>query len=470
MNPKTFIAILQGDPSRISLGILKRYDTKAEMLSDVKPTYVLSGITYDIEFGNIVSVINDGVNDNGLYIRTEDDWEFIGTGTIEGVGTRSIFTEIISFLQGITAGTFVSGISGATITNDGSAEFKDAVLRELSFLLKGANFGDFHAGMSGGQIDEYGASELDSLKLRKFLEVPELRYNRLSINIGDKWNPPGGGIIESVDTIDKIITLKLEDGEIGAVAVDDICMGIFHSTVTDENATVDADDSRGNRTFAGFYTCFFRVMEILGTGDNSRFIYELRAACLNYPVQHHPSAAMHFVAKGNFSDAARQTSKYETRTYERYLKGVNTWDEGLANIAAQFGDLSNLTVHNLDMTGYSIFLNNIYMSGTIQQFADMATVMEIDTGGDAFLSFGETLTITCKVKQAYSDITDTVTAWTVTRETDDAIEDAAWNVDHLSFAGVLTLGFSDLGAGVVSTLFSFTATGTKETAHGELLI
>lgn len=233
----------------------------------------------------------------------------------------------------------------------------------------GAQFGDFAGGMTGigGLIDNKGNAELDSLKLRRFLEVPELNYNRVEISVGDDWSAPGGGVIESVDTDQRLVSLRLEDGEIGAVKAGDICMGIFHSIKTSENATADADDSRGNRTFAGFATAYFRITEVIGD-HNEQFKYELRPRSATFTEQINPMAAMTFVAYGSFTDASRRTSRYSTRTYQRYLRGVSDWEFTADNIAAQFGDLSNLSVFGLSMSGYSAYLNNIYMSGVIQQF------------------------------------------------------------------------------------------------------
>ena len=72
---------------------------------------------------------------------------------------------------------------------------------------------------------------------------------------------------------------------------------------------------------------------------------------------------MNFVAFGNTTDTKRQSSRYETRTYQRFLVGMNAWKIGVENIAAQFGDLSNLAAHDLNMTGYSAYLKNIYLQG-----------------------------------------------------------------------------------------------------------
>lgn len=229
---------------------------------------------------------------------------------------------------------------------------------------------EFVGGMTGlgGRIDEHGDAEMQSLKLRGFLEVPELRYNRVEISMGDTWYAPSAGIIESVDTTAQTITLKLEEGEIGSPRVGDICMGIFHNLNTSENATADYDDGRGNRRFAGFATCYFRITEELDTATYKTFKYQLRPVSGAYPTQYHPAASMTFVGYGSFSNEDRQTSRYETRTYQRYLTGVSDWEFTASNIAAQYGDLSNLSIFGIKMRGYSAYLNNIYMSGVIQQF------------------------------------------------------------------------------------------------------
>lgn len=250
-----------------------------------------------------------------------------------------------------------------------SKQFPDTFKGKMTFD-DGALFGNFASGMTGlgGMIDKKGNAEMQSLKLRGFLEVPELRYNRVEISMGDTWYAPSAGIIESVDTTAQTITLKLEEGEIGSPRVGDICMGIFHNLNTSENATADYDDGRGNRRFAGFATCYFRITEELDTTTYKTFKYQLRPVSGAYPTQYHPAASMTFVGYGSFSNEDRQTSRYETRTYQRYLTGVSDWEFTASNIAAQYGDLSNLSVFGIEMRGYSAYLNNIYMSGVIQQF------------------------------------------------------------------------------------------------------
>ena len=329
---------------------------------------------------------------------------------------------------------------------------------------------------------------MEALTLRRFLEVPELRFNRAEIVLGDKWRSPGAGIIESVeiDYDDEghplrtgTVTLKLQDGEIGAVAEDDICMGYFHNFDTpEENAQEDVDDSRGNRMFAGFCTIYFRITEILDTGTNRRFRYVLRGLSDRWKYSFHPCEALHFVGYGNFTNKDRQTSAYETRTYRRFLVGVNDWEFTKSMIGMQDGDLSNLSVFDLNMTGYSAYLNNIYMSGTIEQLAIDAPVrIEIDTQGDNFLAYGESMDITCKVFKGWEDITDTVKQWTITRDSGDTADDDAWNIKHKDFNGSITIHntkeLSDLGNNsltAVSTLFTITATNEEASAEAIVTI
>lgn len=235
------------------------------------------------------------------------------------------------------------------------------------FLRKGAVFGDFASGLTGfgGLIDGAGNAELQNITVRESLTVPSLNYNRVDISVGDDWSAPGGGIVAEADPTEQLVTLKLEEGEIGAVKAGDICMGIFHSPVASENASEDKDDGRGNRTFAGFATSYFRITEVLGD-RNERFRYELRPVSERYPRRISPMNAMKFVAYGSFTDAARRTSRYSTRTYQRYLRNVSDWEFTGENIAAQFGDLSNLALFGLQMSGYSAYLDNIYLQGLMR--------------------------------------------------------------------------------------------------------
>ena len=201
---------------------------------------------------------------------------------------------------------------------------------------------DYVQNLLGWLITPEGHIDAKALRLRDFLEVPELRYNRVSIVSGEEWNAPGGGIIESVDVANKTVHLKLEPGEVSQVEVDDICKGVFNNDT-------------------GFQTAYFRITEKI---DNASFKYVLRSG-----YTFNPCKAMHFVAYGNFTNAERQKSCYSTQNYIRFLKGVNNWEITKEMIAMQLGDLSNLKLFGIDMSGHSAYLNRVYMTGTIRQIS-----------------------------------------------------------------------------------------------------
>ena len=284
---------------------------------------------------------------------------------------------------------------------------------------------------SGGFFDESGNGEVESLIIRRFLEVPELRFNRVEVKLGDKWNAAGAGIFERVEP-DKdeegnnLSTgtgwLKLEEGEVGAIAVGDICMGIFHSLNSADNATEDTDDSRGNFQFSGFYTCYFTITEVTGK-DNKQFRYQLRPVSDRWKLTFHPSEAMTFVCYGSFVREDRQTSVYTTRTYTRLLKNQNTWEISAANIAMQYGNMENMSAHGIDMTGYSMYLNNIYMTGTLKQIKPDGTPVNVANDRGNYVS-GD-------VYAYYDRVSHNGSLWLCVNESGTTTEPAKGNSDWL---------------------------------------
>nr|DAI91647.1 MAG TPA: tail protein [Bacteriophage sp.] len=216
------------------------------------------------------------------------------------------------------------------------------LIAEYATFSKEISSKDYVQNLLGWLITPEGHIDAKSLRLRDFLEVPELRYNRVSIVSGEEWNAPGGGIIESVDVANKTVHLKLEPGEVSQVEIDDICKGVFNNDT-------------------GFQTAYFRITEKI---DNASFKYVLRSG-----YTFNPCKAMHFVAYGNFTNAERQKSCYSTQNYIRFLKGVNNWEITKDMIAMQLGDLSNLKLFGIDMSGHSAYLNRVYMTGTIRQIS-----------------------------------------------------------------------------------------------------
>ena len=70
-------------------------------------------------------------------------------------------------------------------------------------FLAGAIFGasGFAEGLTGfgAKSRQHGTWVYGKPHVTQVLEVPELRFNRAEIVLGDKWRSPGAGIIESVE-------------------------------------------------------------------------------------------------------------------------------------------------------------------------------------------------------------------------------------------------------------------------------
>jgi hypothetical protein len=257
-----------------------------------------------------------------------------------------------------------------------NSKTKEDTAQELITFLKGTKFGTFVSGLTGtgGYIDGNGNAELQSLILRAFLEVPELRYNRVTVQAGNRWRAAGGGVVESVNKLTDTtgeVTLHLVDGDYGKIAVGDICMGIYHDGMTTaNNFGEDYDDRQGNFKFKGFFTAYFTVTEITETGSNSKFKYSLRDTNGNWKFAFHPCEAMQFVCYGNFTNTSRQACVYETLTYSRLLRNVNTWEFSRANIGLQYGDLTGLSHNGNNLTGYGLYAkDNIYFEGEVIQLS-----------------------------------------------------------------------------------------------------
>lgn len=344
----------------------------------------------------------------------------------------------------------------------------------------GAQFSEsFAEGLTGfGARINDGHGEMDSLALRHFLEVPEIRKNKITVTGGVIWNAPGSGIVEHVtpspDTPNTgSFRLKLEDGEIGEFAVGDIVMGVWHYfedglkssnlTEAEVNAIRGAGTSDGEFVTAGFCTVWLTVTSV--SGDSNEIVsYQLRTDHITKSgaVPPHPHEAMHLVAYGSMTDKTRQRSIYMTRGYLRLIQGVNQYQFQPDNVAAQFGDLDALNIGGVQMSGYSIFLRNIYMTGHIHQiFAPMLDIrMDLSA---LVVSTSQTAVLTPVPTIDGKPDTQgqlTVTGWKVTRDSGDATADAAWNAlaEHSAYDGSpLTILHSDLN-GKTSARFTVSAT------------
>lgn len=442
------------------------------------PTYIVGEKAAYSRLGQLEDKVNS-ITVNGIQIGSENSNG--GGAYIIGMNDTTPETDSNVYSARRTRNSFLSKVRADTAI--GLINFaKGLVSKETASLHEGAQFGEsFADGQAGfgGKIDGRGVGYLESLTLRSFLEAPEYRFNRISIRVGNDWRAAGGGIIENVEIEHDeegnelqrgTVYLHLEKGEIGKIAVDDICQGIWHDHITlSNNSTDDYDDGIGNFRFGGFFTAYFRIVEVMSVngGINNAFRYVLRSD-KHWKALHHPASMMHFVAYGNFSDKTRQSSRYSTLTYERYLKDVNDWEFTENMIAAQFGDLSNLSIFGLNMKGYSAYLNNIYMSGTIQQFINLGRKMHIDQSLGGYMAPGEVETVTVSVLDGYmQDHTEEYT-FMVERNTGDTSADDVWNAmpEHINCGSTFEISFEDLhinpNHGGISTLFYVTADNGKE--------
>lgn len=473
------------------------YSTVSELVTFLKDLTMKAGTIFINLFAKTIDVVSGGAinlaanssinfDTNGhINLGTDSSITFKGQGTVTGLADND--TDKRSEDKIVTP-AYVDNKALSRVhadTASGHIGFLDGLSSdELSVMKKGVQFGEIFAeGLTGfgGKIDGDGAAQLDSLTLRSYLEVPELRFNRVSIQVGNRWRAPGGGIIDHVvidcdengnELYSGTAYLHLEEGEIGKVYEDDICQGIWHDGINpSENETDDFDDSKGNFKFSGFYTAYFRIDKVLSVngGTNNAFHYSLRNDG-KWKLFKHPASMMHFVCYGNFSNVDRQQSRYSTLTYERYLTEVNTWEFSESNIAAQFGDLSNLSVFGLKMDGYSAYLKNIYMSGTIKQFEAIGRKMVIDQSLNGYMAPDETETVTVQIVDGYMQDHTNEYNFKVERDTGDAASDAVWNAkpEHLNCGSVFNISFDDLHInaehGGISTMFYVTATNGKDNA------
>ena len=421
------------------------------------PTYEIT-LREEKEVGTIqkiqnqISSIADG---NGINVTN-------GSSTanqIKDLALAEARTRFLSKLSDDYASGLITFLKG--LVSNGAITAKDKII--LGEYVESALWDG-----KGGCLDKDGNAWLRNLTLAESLTVPKLSYNMVEICPGIKWQSAGGGTIKEVEvekladgsqTINGTITLDLKEGEIGQIAVGDLCMAVFHSiAMPDINAKEDSDSGTGTMTRAGFYTCYFRITDILETQYNSKARYVLRNDDI-WPYRHHPSAQMIFVAFGNPEREERQQSCYQTTTYTRYLSNVTTWVFEAYNIAMQLGDLSNLSVFGYNLQGYSAFLNNAYITGHIEQIRDLRTYIHISGLEDSHIEVGGSRVVSMWLERDNHNYHDA--EWTITRESGLPDADAEWNEAHKDVSSPLTLTSEDMGEGAYLQAVMFTFTGKK---------
>lgn len=350
------VRTLQGNVNTLDTSV-GELDTLVERINHLATLKDVT-ITYITE-GDLLQYASDGTWHN-----IQPSALGIGGGEGGGVVDTSVVKALIkSEGSKLFISKLYDDVSSGIITFNGGLRSN-----KMTYLNQGVQMGTFITGMIGGtgaQIDKDGRGEMTSLILREFLEVPELRFNKIDVVSGELWNSIAFGTVEDVDLVNQIVTLKLEEGEYSGIHVNDICRGIFHNFDGVNNTETGTDDC-GFDKVQGFSTAYFTPIEVLDA-RGKQFRYSLKQG-----TTQHPCKSMKFAVYGNFTDETRRSSAYATRTYKRYLKGVNTWALNYTNIASQFGNLNGLTIpgapNNGQLQGDGAYLTNVYMTGSIIEF------------------------------------------------------------------------------------------------------
>lgn len=239
----------------------------------------------------------------------------------------------------------------------------DKIIAKDQTLSGKISSADFLSGLLGygWRIDNAGRAEMRSLTLWEWLDVPELRYNRVQV-IGSEWWVTEGGIISDVQSSGSqcVVTLKLEEGDPNPFRPADILKGIYH-------------------TGTGFQTVMLRVDAVSDDGAMT--------VTPRYP-QLLPQKFMDVARIGNFTDKERQRSILISSKEGRILilGDVDGWDVQPRMVKMIFGDTSGFIHPEFgDMSGYNAFLENILMTGRIyQKSADGQTLKPVPVNKGAW--------------------------------------------------------------------------------------
>lgn len=347
----------------------------------------------------------------------------------------------------------------------------DDIANGLITFLKGARFGRFVTGQlagTGAQIDSRGKIEAQALTLREYLEVPELRFNRAEIIAGNTTQTPCGGIIDTVTVITEgdaetagtgSATLKLEDGEIGKIAVGDLCMGYWHD-MSGGNSETDSDDRHGRMAFSGFKTVYFRITSIPDNDpsgksnlDKHYFVYTLRPQGDDSAFAGgngiHPFPMMHFAGRGNSDNEKpeRQGFTIHTPNYTARLSGVNTWEFTNTNYTYVNGDLSGFggLIGRPELSGFGTIDMNLYMKGHIIQVDNTPDELSVSQSMMGLLNKFDTQIVTFKVMDGYRQDHTSLYNYRVSRSSGNPTADAMWTSSHGNVGSSWTMSYADLG-------------------------
>ena len=218
----------------------------------------------------------------------------------------------------------------------------------------------------GAKVDERGVGEFEEVNIRGALRAAELVFNLIRAEGGEKIESIGYGEIETV-TINSsnqnrgTATLKLDGDEWATIKAGDICRGVYN-TLGDENLYVlepDDNDVNGFRNKVGFFSSYFRIINVTSSKGECTFTYQLQVSGKsasqsslnsNTSITEHPCPLMKFAVYGNIYsyEEERQSSIYTTAVglapRKLYLAGVNDWKIKPENIKIAIGNIDGVGV------------------------------------------------------------------------------------------------------------------------------
>lgn len=392
-------------------------------------------------------------------------------------------TKTLSAGSAALAPAIVDGavVPTTTVDADGIKTRKEAKMRTVVF-------GDYLPGLitgaaQGAKITESGDASFRSVSISGYLEVPEIRFNRATVQLGIGIRSVGGGIIEEVipDTdadgnplMSGRAALKLEDGEIGAIEVGDKCLGFWHNITG--NSTADRDDRNGDYELRGFSSVYFRIDAIFATEQAYRdydtaasddgciskyFHYVLRGSngTDGWNQRHHPSPNMHFGMIANNIYTDRQDLKIETTRYDLSLTRMTEWNYTHSNIMEVGGLLDGFSMqaerynevtgeyetYIKEFKGHGRVLGQCYIFGQIDKFERQGYYCTVFQSKNGFIMPNETEMETVKVYTGYGEeVTEKFPYIKVTRDSGDSASDAVWNAEHTSVDNPFPITFADL--------------------------
>ena len=176
------------------------------------------------------------------------------TSSVSPARLAAIHQRLLDLLRSIDTGKFLRKDTDDTTTHRLTAGTFTA--RDLLTI------GTYIQGLLGAGIDAQGNGEFESLKIRSYLEVAELIFNRQETIESDKIFTEGD-LIESVEPWPDGVTYTLHihprwEGYTTAMTQHDVCRGIYNNI----RPQAPAGDAQTSIHGAVSYTSFFRVISV----------------------------------------------------------------------------------------------------------------------------------------------------------------------------------------------------------------